>query len=113
MKIRRLELKDKYVNMISSRVSVKNLFQFDAENLEELTIDFSNIFFISSSAAHQFVIEINELHKNAVDVQLINIVADVKRMIDLAGTDRKNIFTTQPVEIIRAANEKELNKLLQ
>ncbi|NOY36343.1 MAG: STAS domain-containing protein [Chlorobi bacterium] len=105
-------LKEKFDNSISSRAAIKNLFNFDTDALKELAIDFSDIVFISSSVAHQLVMELRKLESLDIEVNFLNINEDVQRMINIAKTDRKNIFTTQPIEVIDTPSEKELDEFL-
>ena len=94
MKEQRLILSKKFNNSISTRIAVENLFK--NIKTDELIIDFSDISFISSSAAHQMVIEIRLLEQRNINVKCENMNPDVSRMIELSKTDRKNLFTTIP-----------------
>lgn len=94
MKEQRLILSEKFNNSISTRIAVENLFK--NIKTDELIIDFSDISFISSSAAHQMVIEIRLLEQRNINVKCENMNPDVSRMIELSKTDRKNLFTTIP-----------------
>jgi len=91
MKEQRLILSEKFNNSISTRIAVENL-------LKNIKTDelFSDISFISSSAAHQMVIEIRLLEQRNINVKCENMNPDVSRMIELSKTDRKNLFTTIP-----------------
>jgi anti-anti-sigma regulatory factor len=104
-------LSNKFDRSISTRAAVKNLFK-DIKP-DELVIDFSSICFISSSAAHQMVIEIKRFEERNISVTCENVNVDVSRMMELAKTDRKNLFTMAPVinhYVIQS--EKDLSKLL-
>ena len=46
----------KFEKTISTRAAIDEVFSFDLSNLEEISIDFADISFISSSAAHQLVL---------------------------------------------------------
>ncbi len=94
MKEQRLILSEKFNNSISTRIAVENLLK--NIKTDELIIDFSDISFISSSAAHQMVIEIRLLEQRNINVKCENMNPDVSRMIELSKTDRKNLFTTIP-----------------
>lgn len=94
MKEQRLILSEKFNNSISTRIAIENLFK--NIKTDELIIDFSDISFISSSAAHQMVIEIRLLEQRNINVKCENMNPDVSRMIELSKTDRKNLFTTIP-----------------
>ena len=111
MKSVRIILSSKFTRSVSTRAAIENLFK----NLvaDELFIDFSDIHFISSSAAHQMVTEIKLLEKKNVKVILENTTDDVSKMLELAKTDRKNIFTVTPVMkhfVVRS--ESDLSKLI-
>jgi len=93
MKEQRLILSEKFNNSISTRIAVENLLK--NIKTDELIID-SDISFISSSAAHQMVIEIRLLEQRNINVKCENMNPDVSRMIELSKTDRKNLFTTIP-----------------
>lgn len=94
MKSVRIILSSKFSRCVSTRAAVENLFK---ELLaDEIAIDFSDIHFISSSAAHQMVTEIRLLERKNVKVICENTMEDVSRMLELAKTDRKNIFTVTP-----------------
>jgi anti-anti-sigma regulatory factor len=97
---------------ISTRVAIQNLFCFDKNGIEEIIFDFSDIHFISSSASHQFVIEIKELEKQNISVSYSNISEDIEKMLCLAKTDRKNIFTVQEVKHLNVLSNKDLSSLL-
>ncbi|MCD6333631.1 MAG: STAS domain-containing protein [Bacteroidales bacterium] len=112
MKSKKIKLNKKFDDIISTRAAIDEVFDFDLRNLEKICIDFSKISFISSSAAHQLVLKIREFEKNIIQVDLLNINDDVQRMINISKTGRKNIFTTQPVEVVKDLSEKELNELL-
>ena len=112
METKYLILKNKFDKIISTRAAVKNLFDLNFSTLEEFNIDFSDIVFISSSAAHQLVMELRKLESLDIEVNILNINKDVQRMINIAKTDRKNIFTTQPIEVLDTPNEKELDEFL-
>lgn len=111
MKTRNLILQEKFANIISSRVAVRNIFDFLNRSLEQVIVDFNDISFISSSAAHQIVIEVRALNDQNTEVIFINISDDVQRMINLAKTDRKNIFTTESVKVYNATTESDLKYL--
>lgn len=104
-------LSNKFDRSISTRVAVENLFK--SLTADELVIDFTNICFISASAAHQMVIEIKLLDKKNVNVTCENMNYNISKMLELAKTDRKNIFTVTPQmkhTVIRS--ESDLSKLL-
>ena len=113
MKVKNLILKKNFDRIISTRVAIENLFDFDVSAVDELTIDFSDITFISSSAAHQLVLELRKLKDLDIEINLLNVNEDVQRMINIAKTDRKNIFTTQPIEVLETPGEKELDEFLK
>jgi anti-anti-sigma regulatory factor len=94
MKSVKIKLSNKFNRSISTRIAVENLFK--DIYAEEIIIDFSDIYFISSSAAHQMVIEVKRLEKQNVKVNIENMTDDVFKMLELAKTDRKNIFTIKP-----------------
>ena len=112
MRRKKIILNKKFDKIISTRAAIDKLFDFDTSNINEINIDFSDIAFISSSAAHQLVLKERELEKKNIQLFLLNVDDEVQRMINIARTDRKNIFTTQPVEVINNLSEKELNDLL-
>lgn len=97
---------------ISTRAAVQNLFSFDKRGVEEIVFDFSGIHFISSSASHQFILEVRELAKHNISVSYTNISSDVERMLELAKTDRKNIFTVQNVRHFNVLSNKDLSNFL-
>jgi anti-anti-sigma factor len=104
-------LSNKFENSVSTRAAIENLFKDLIA--DEIVIDFSGITFISSSAAHQMVTEIKLLEKRNVKVTCNNIDKDVSRMLELAKTDRKNIFTVTPSIKHHVVNsEKDLSHLL-
>lgn len=110
MKSARIILSSKFTRCISTRAAIENLFKDLIA--DDITIDFSDIHFISSSAAHQMVTEIRLLERNNVKVICENTTDDVCRMLELAKTDRKNIFTVTPLmkhHVIRS--ESDLSKL--
>lgn len=107
-----VNLKSHFDRSISTRVAVQNLFRFDKRDIEEVVVDFSEIHFVSSSASHQFHLEIKELEKNNIKVSVINVLSDVERMLELAKTDRKNIFTVQDVQHFNITSDKDLSTLL-
>ena len=111
MKVKKIILKKRFDKIISTRAAIDEVFSFDLSNLEEISIDFADIFFISSSAAHQLVLKIREYEKRDIEVILLNMNDEVERMINIAKTDRKNIFTSQPVEIVEDVSEKDLEDL--
>jgi anti-anti-sigma regulatory factor len=96
---------------ISTRAAVENLFKDVIA--DEVVIDFLDISFISSSAAHQMVTEIKNLEKKKVKVSSVNMDEDVFKMLELAKTDRKNIFTV-PLFIKHSTirTENDLSKFL-
>lgn len=96
---------------ISTRAAVENLFKdIDAD---EVVIDFLDISFISSSAAHQMVTEIKYLEKRQVKVYCENRAKDVFKMMELAKSDRKNIFTVVPhIKHHTIRTENDLSKFL-
>lgn len=110
MKSERIILSSKFTRSISTRAAIENLFK--GLLADEIVIDFSDIHFISSSAAHQMVTEIKLLEKKSVKVVCENETEDVFRMLELAKTDRKNIFTVTPImkhQVV--ASESDLSKL--
>ncbi|MBA7525002.1 hypothetical protein ES705_17147 [subsurface metagenome] len=111
MKTREIILKEKFAHNISTRAAIENIFNFSTNYLELVIIDFSEINFISSSAAHQIVIEMKALKKLSIELNFINTSDNVQRMINLAKTDRKNIFTTHEISVHYATNESDLEKL--
>lgn len=94
MKSVRIILSSKFTRSVSTRAAIENLFKDLIA--DEVVIDFSDIHFISSSAAHQMVIEIKNLEKKCIKVICENSTDDVFKMLELAKTDRKNIFTVPP-----------------
>lgn len=95
MKSARIILSSKFTRSVSTRAAIENLFKDLIA--DEIVIDFSDIHFISSSAAHQMVTEIKLLEKKNVKVICENTTEDVSKMLELAKTDRKNIFTVTPL----------------
>ena len=112
MKTKKIKLHKKFDNIISTRAAIDEVFSSDTRKLEEIYIDFSEISFISSSAAHQLVLKMREYEKKNIQVTLLNMKEEVERMINIAKTDRKNIFTSQPVEVVEVISEEELEDLL-
>jgi anti-anti-sigma regulatory factor len=111
MKSEVIILSKKFNRIVSTRAAIENLFRDLIA--DELVIDFSDIHFISSSAAHQLITEIKILEKKNVKVSCENVHKDVFRMLELAKSDRKNIFTVTPAmkhNIVRS--ESDLSKLL-
>jgi anti-anti-sigma regulatory factor len=107
-----VDLKSYFDRSISTRVAVQNLFRFDKRDIEEVVVDFSEIHFVSSSASHQFYLEVKALEKDNIKVTVINVLSDVDRMLELAKTDRKNIFTIQDVKHFDITSDKDLSELL-
>jgi anti-anti-sigma regulatory factor len=95
MKTTNVILSDKFERIVSTRVAVENLFK-DIHSCNVI-IDFLDIQFISSSAAHQMVLEIKRLEKEKSAVTCVNMNKDVYKMVELAKTDRKNLFTLEPL----------------
>ena len=106
MKSVKIILSSKFTRIVSTRAAIENLFKDLVA--DEVVIDFSDIHFISSSAAHQMVTEIKNLEKKSIKVTCENSTDDVFRMLELAKTDRKNIFTVTPSikhHIVRSEND--------
>jgi len=103
-------LSNKFKRSISTRAAIENLFK--DLRAEEIIIDFSDIHFISSSAAHQIVTEVRVLEKKNIIVCLENMTIDINRMLELAKTDRKNIFTMTKMKHSVVRDERDLSKLL-
>lgn len=97
---------------VSTRAAVQNLFKLSKRKIDELIFDFSGIQFISSSASHQFVLEVRELEKQSIPVTIINMNKDIETMLELAKTDRKNIFTIQNIKHLNVTSKKDLSNLL-
>jgi anti-anti-sigma regulatory factor len=111
MKTVKIILSNKFNRSVSTRAAVENLFKDLIA--EEVVIDFSDIYFISSSAAHQMITEIKLLAKKNVKVSCENTNADVSRMLELSKSDRKNIFTVTPrIKHYVVKSESDLSKLL-
>ena len=107
-----VQLSSHFERSISTRAAVQNLFTFDKKRINEVIVDFSEIHLISSSASHQFILEIRDLEKQNISVTLINVANDINRMLELAKTDRKNIFTVQNVKHLNVKSDKDLSTLL-
>lgn len=107
-----LILKKKFSDSISTRSAIENIFSFDKNNVNSVTLDFNGIKLISSSAAHQFFLETTSLKKSMIDVNYCNVDFEVQRMLDLASKDRKNIFTHQTVQHHKVNSSQELDKFL-
>ncbi len=106
MESTRIILSRKFNRIVSTRVAIENLFKDLKGN--EIIIDFSDIHFISSSAAHQIVTEIKRYEKQNITVTCEKMNKDVFRMLELAKTDRKNIFTFTPIikhQVVRTESE--------
>ena len=112
MKTKVVKLSSFFDRSISTRVAIENLFSFDNKGTNEIVLDFKNIYFISSSASHQLIIEAGELEKKGITVSFKNIENNIDRMLELSKTDRKNIFTVQNIEHLKVRSDKELNRLL-
>jgi len=111
MKSELIILSSKFNRSISTRAAIENLFK----NLiaDEVVIDFSDIYYISGSAAHQIITEIKFLEKKNVKVSCEHMNDDVSRMLELSKTDRKNIFTVPSFikhSVVRS--ESDLSELL-
>jgi anti-anti-sigma regulatory factor len=107
-----INLRSKFSDSISTRAAVRNLFKEEYKSYENIIIDFKEIEFISSSSSHQFKLEKDKLASIGITLEYINISNDISRMLDLAKTDRKNIFTLQDVTYHTASNMEEIETLL-
>jgi len=107
-----VNLKSYFDHSISTRVAVQNLFRFENSEAEEIIFDFPGISFVSSSASHQFCLEVKKLVSQDKSVSFVNVISDVEKMLELAKTDRKNIFTVQKVEHLNIKSENDLSELL-
>ena len=107
-----IKLRLYFDHSISTRVAVQNLFLFDITKIEEVILDFSSIQFISSSASHQFSLEIKKLQKQNITITFSNVVDNVEKMLELAKTDRKNIFTVQEIKHQTVTTEEDLLEFL-
>lgn len=112
MKTKIVSLRKYFSNSISTRAAIENIFDFNLSNLKSITYDFTEINFISSSAAHQFVLELEKIDSNRIEVTLTNIVDDVQKMLDLSRSDRKNLFTTQKIDFVTVTSNKDLESIL-
>jgi len=107
-----VKLNEFFDRSILTRSAIENLFNFVKTGLNEVVLDFADIYLISASASHQVILEIRELEKNDIPVNLINIDKNVERMLNLSKTDRKNILTVQSIEHYNIQSSDDLNKLL-
>lgn len=112
MKTVLVKLKQRLSENISTRSAIENIFAFDKKNINSAIFDFDGIRLISSSAAHQFFLEIKNLEKSNIEVKCNKVDSNVQRMLDLASKDRKNIFTHQTVQHHKVNSRKELDKFL-
>lgn len=112
MKTKIVQLSLHFDRSISTRVAVQNLFSFDKSGIGKIIFDFSDIHFISSSASHQFVMEVKELEKQNISVSYSTISENIEKMLCLAKTDRKNIFTVQDVKHLNVLSNKDLSSIL-
>jgi anti-anti-sigma regulatory factor len=111
MKSKNIILSKTFDGSISTRAAIENIFKDIIA--DEVVIDFLDIYFISSSAAHQIVMEVRDLEKKKVKVVTVNMDEDVYKMLELAKTDRKNIFTVLPIiKHCTINSENDLSKFL-
>lgn len=97
---------------IATRIAVENLFLFDKTDINEIVLDFKDIYLISASASHQVIMEIRNLEKTNIQVSMINLNENVEKMLELAKTDRKNIMTVQDIGFLKIKNHSDLNSFL-
>ena len=112
MKSMIIQLNSYFNRSISTRAAIQNLFSFDKTEAEEIIFDFSGINFVSSSASHQFYLEVKKLESLNTTISFINVIPDVEKMLVLAKSDRKNIFTVQKIEHLNITTDKELSQFL-
>jgi len=112
MKSMVIQLSSYFDRSIFTRAAVQNLFRFEKLDAEEIIFDFTGIIFVSSSASHEFYLEVKKLESQNKKVTLVNVINDVEKMLALARTDRKNIFTVQKIEHLNITSDKDLSKLL-
>jgi anti-anti-sigma regulatory factor len=112
MKSMIIHLNSYFNRSISTRAAIQNLFTFDKTEAEEIIFDFSGINFVSSSASHQFYLEVKKLESQDKTISFINVIPDVDKMLVLAKSDRKNIFTVQKIEHLNVTSDKDLSQLL-
>ena len=105
-------LNEHFVRSISTRSAVRKIFDFDKSGLEEVIIDFSDIYLISSTASHQFILEIRKLEEENIPVNINHTRKNVKKMLELAKTDRKNIFTVQNIKRTQVMSDDDLSAIL-
>ena len=86
-----IEVSKQLVDQINSRSSVSNLLQ-DAHNADHAVIDFKNISFISRSAAHQLLTEIEILQNKGVDITFSNLGPELEAMLDQVSSSRKTNY---------------------
>jgi len=112
MKPLTIKLNEHFNRSISTRFAVRNIFNFNKSEVEEVIIDFSKIHIISSSASHQFILESRELEKKNIQVSFTNTTKDIEKMLELAKTDRKNIFTVQNLKYVNVSSNEDITSIL-
>lgn len=73
---------EKFGNSIAGRESIRLIFRTNLKNTNCFTIDFSDIQFISRSAAHELI---TSLSKHS-EVKVINAKGEVKKMLTAVET---------------------------
>jgi len=107
-----IRLNSFFIRDIFTRSAVEAVFNFPQDNLKLIELDFKDIYFISSSSAHQVVIEIDKLKRKKIEVKLINVNQDIDNMLKLASMPRKNIFTLKEIEQKIYKSRDDLNHFL-
>ncbi|MCJ7447601.1 MAG: STAS domain-containing protein [Bacteroidales bacterium] len=107
-----VRLNEFFDRSISTRSAIENLFNFDKTGFNEIVLDFTDIYLISASASHQIILETRKLEKSGIPVNLFNLDSNVRWMLELSKTDRKNILTVQNIEHYNIQSSVDLNKLL-
>ncbi len=111
-KIRLIKLSELFVEQISGRSAVNAIFS-ELEGVHHLILDFAGIQFISRSAAHELITQMEEVQKNLVSVQLSSPAKEVSEMLEKVKLSIKNPRKLATyVEFPTFSSEKERDEFL-
>ncbi|WP_143959169.1 STAS domain-containing protein [Litoribacter populi] len=81
-------LSEYYAEAVSNRESVRLIFD-KLPNVDFITIDFSDIVFISRAAAHELTLYLEKFQNRGKSISLANVSQNVNQMIETVAQSKK------------------------
>ncbi|MBS9523308.1 STAS domain-containing protein [Litoribacter ruber] len=101
-----------YADSISNRESIRIIFDKVSE-VDNFSVDFENIDFISRAAAHELAVYLERYQNRGKSISLLNVAPSVNQMLETVAESKKVDYKKATfIERISFKNENEMEAYL-